>query len=372
MRKLVSPLKVHKTEKNDVLIYEPDLVLISMISKNEFDILLEENKENKDLLSSIYVFCSDRNIYRLRTLPSKINKEQKKEMLNWLDLSNFYEHLDDNYLHLTSAYVPLHVEEALRKAFMSDISIINNEDKKKIVNLKNIAPVHSYFIFNDTKNEYFYKKKHEHIPGMMLVEAARQAVYDYIYTNSGYALKEISISMSNLNVKFLEYTVSSYPLELLFSHREYGHRHKPKNIEKRGWFYQRGKLVGIFSLEGGIIPMSIFPRLRNEKYDNCYLFYPFNSTYVEINNGLLRKKVIYLSTEHITIEASASDIDQINISEVMLENIKLPIKEFKISKKNSQYYDLFFESLNKDQYLNINNLINTSFFNKSKFEEFDL
>lgn len=370
MKNLVYAPKLHKNCTSDVLIYEPDIVLISLLTIDEFNTLSEKNTYNDNLLNFNYIFCPKRNIYRLRTLPSIIEKKTKNELLSYLNINNFYESLpNEDELYLTSIYVPLHVEEALRQVFFPDIAPINSEDKEKISKLQKTAPVHSYFLFNNTKDEYFYKKKHEHVPGMMLIEAARQAVYDYVYTHSGHVLKEVSISMSNLNVEFLDYTVSSYPIELLFSHKEYESRYKPKNIDKKAWFYQRGKLTGTFSLEGGVIPMSIFPRLRNEKYSIDHHFYPFDDTYIKLKNYLHEEKshkIIYLSLKHITIEATT--FHEMNISEIILENDKFPIKEFRKNKDNDQHYDLFFEKLSKDQILILNNVINSSYFNKSKFK----
>lgn len=365
MKRLISPAQVHKTEKDDVLIYEAENVLISIFNHDEYNKFIESHPEKEQLFNSIYTFHPTQNIYVLKTLPFEIDKKKKQENLQNINLSVFYTVIDENTLQLVTAYIPLHVEEAIRSVFLPEISPIANETKKELASLLKTAPVHSYFFNNTTKDLYFYKKRHEHVPGMMLVEAARQAVYDYVYTNLGHKLNEVSISMSNLQFEFLDYTVGSYPVELLFSHKEYECRQKPKNIAKRRWFYQRGKLTGIFSLDGGIIPIAVFPRLRNERYDKNHHFYPFYASYVRICGQ--EKKIAYLSLQHITVELAPCDVK--DCTEIELANIKFPIQESKPCQQNKAYCHLIFESLSKDQMLALNHLINTSYYHEQTFKE---
>nr|WP_255306875.1 AfsA-related hotdog domain-containing protein [Gilliamella apicola] len=241
--------------------------------------------------------------------------------------------------------------------------------------MQSAATVYSYFLFNDTENQYFYKKNHEHVPGMMLIEAARQAVYDYVYSISGHVFKEVSISMTSLEVNFLGYTVSSYPVELLFSHKDHVRRYKPKTIEKKAWFYQRGKLTGTFCLVGGIIPMSIFSRLRNENYAKAHDFYPFNkdiSLKVLSDSGKeLCKKIVSLSLTGVTIEDDENDIT--NISSVILQDkYEFSIKQYEVKEANNNWHHLIFDDLSKSQLLTLNNMINTSFFQRPMFEALDI
>ena len=45
-------------------------------------------------------------------------------------------------------------------------------------------PIFYVTMFNDTKNYFFYRKHHEHVPGIMLMEVARQAMYAQFYKYS--------------------------------------------------------------------------------------------------------------------------------------------------------------------------------------------
>ncbi|KFA59209.1 hypothetical protein A9G48_08130 [Gilliamella sp. wkB18] len=374
---LVDSYIVHKSEVEDVLIYEPSIVLLNMIKEDDFNDLILSNPEHEHLLKSVYKRCKSnkQHIYTLRTLPIEISKDVACTILSDIHIAEFYKPLDDNTLELISAYMPLHLEEIIRSRLLPNIPPINDDDKRAISNIQNTAPIYSYFLFNNTKNQYFYKKVHEHVPGMMLLEAARQAAYDYVYSTTGHKYKEVSISMTSLGVNFLDYVVSSYPLEILFSQKDYVRRVKPKILEKKAWFYQKGKLKGTFSLNCAVIPMSIFPRLRNEHYAKTHNFYPFDkdmSIKVFSNNGQeSNKKIIYLSLTGITIESDKDD--NANISSVILLNKhEFSIKQHTTIETNSNWHYLIFDDLSKSQLLTLNNIINTSFYHKPMFDELNI
>ena len=376
-KKLVDTNLVHKSEIEDVLIYEPNIVLINKIAENDFNDLILRNPEQEHLFRSIYKQCKykDQYVYILRTLPLEIAKDVACTLFSDIQLSEFYEKSNDETLELIGSFMPLHLEDIIRSRLLPDIPSISDDDKKTISALQSTATVYSYLLFNDTKNQYFYKKNHEHVPGMMLIEAARQAVYDYVYSLSGHVFKDVSISISSLHVDFLSYTVSSYPVELLFSHKDYVRRYKPKTIEKKAWFYQRGKLTGTFCLIGGIIPMSIFSRLRNENYSKTHDFYPFDkdtSLKVLSDNGKeLIKKIVSLTLKGVIIEDYENDIT--NISSVILQDkYEFSIKQSEVKEANNNLHHLIFKDLSKSQLLTLNNMINTSFFHRPMFAALDI
>lgn len=377
-KELVTPNLVHKTELEDVLIYEAEVVLANIIEQNDFNDLITNNPEQESLLKAVYKLCrsGEKNIYVLRTLPLQIPKSIVYELFPDIHLTEFYKPIDDETLELISGYVPLHLEEIIRSKLLPTVLPIDNNDKKIISNIQSAAIVHSYFLFNNIKNQYFYKKSHEHVPGMMLIEAARQAVYDYVYSTSGHVFKEVSISMTNLEVNFLGYTVSSYPVELLFSHKDYVRRFKPKTIEKKAWFYQRGKLTGTFCLIGGIIPMSIFPRLRNENYLKALNFYPFDENMKlkvlsDENSEVLHKKIICLSLTGIIIENDGTNMHNVS-NVVLMDKHEFSIKKHEIKEEDNNCLSLLFDNLSKSQLLTLNNIINTSFYHRRMFEALNI
>ncbi|MCO6524128.1 MAG: hypothetical protein J6562_03795 [Candidatus Schmidhempelia sp.] len=377
MKELVTPSLVHKTEIDDVLIYCSETVLINIIKENDFNNLISQNLAHENLLKSVYKKWEQENvcIYIIRTLPLKMPKSLTNTLFFDIDLSNFYKPIDEDNLGLITCYMPLHVEEIIRNRLLPNIAPINSSDKEIIASLQNTAPVHSYFLFNNIENKYFYKKKHEHIPGMMLIEAARQAVYDYVYSLSGYRFKDVSISMSQLEVNFFNYTVSAYPVELLFSQKDYIRRYKPKTLQKKAWLYQRGKFMGTFILTGNVIPMIIFPRLRNQNYPKQHQFYPFNKdTYLRIlhsSGKILSKRIIYLTLEGIAIDYNDPDGSEIT-SVTLMDECNFPIKKYEMENINHNLCYLIFDNLSKVQLLTLNNIINTYYYHQAMFKALNM
>ncbi len=369
IKDLIECSLVHKTDANDVLIYKPEIVLKSVITQSEYEILLTRSAGQKELIDSVY--CASDDVYILRTLPKSIAQSNSMSKLLNINLEKFYLSDGDGGLNIVPEYVPLHVEEIIRCQLLPDVPPIPHAVKEIISALSDDAVVNSYMLLNNTKDLYFYKKNHEHIPGMMLIEAARQAAYDYVYKYSGYVFKSVSISMSKIDVDFFDYSISSYPVEILFSHRDKLRRQKPKKIEKQAWFYQRGRLTGTFYLEGGIIPMTIFPQMRNEKYPKEHLFFPFkDNRYVEILDAdlnALRSRVISLSLCSLTV--AHEEINQFRkISGLIIGGITFPMEGYSISPANENELNIELGALSKAQKLLINNIINTHYYHKDTFE----
>ncbi|RJF54794.1 hypothetical protein D4100_17120 [Serratia inhibens] len=366
---LVECSLVHKTDANDVLVYKPEIVLKSVITQSEYKDLVHLLPGEQQKIDSVYYASED--IYILRTLPHCIPQSVGASMLSEINLEGFYVSDGNGMLKIVPQYVPLHVEEAIRRKLSPHTLPIQQAEKEIIASLSNDAVVNSYMLLNNTRDLYFYKKNHEHIPGMMLIEAARQAAYDYVYKYTGYAFKSVSISMSKIDVDFFDYSISSYPVEILFSHRDKVRRHKPKKIEKQAWFYQRGRLTGTFYLEGGIIPMTIFPQMRNEKYPKEHLFFPFkDNRYVEIldsNLDALTMKVISLSLCSITVENDYNS-QTMNITDLRIGGVTFPMEGYSLNPNNRNELNIALGGLSKSQKLLLNNIINTHYYHKDTFE----
>lgn len=359
---------LHKTERKDVLIYKPEVVLKSVLTPEEYaklEICLGEDSRSA---GEVYIRCED--VFILRTLPKMIPEETVNTVLKEISLKNFYADDGEGMFNIIPQYIPLHVEEAIRSNLKPNSPPLLQSEKNKISMHYDEATVNSYFLLNNTCDEFFYKKNHEHIPGMMLIEAARQAVYDYVYTHSGHEFGTVSISMSKIEVVFSDYSVSSYPVEILFSHHEKIRRQKPKKIEKKAWYYQRGKLTGTFFLEGGIIPISTFDALRNEKYSKKHQFFPLkDNRFIEISTAerqSLKMKVASLTLNEIIVENSYNyQFDE--IKGILIEGIVFPIEKFLSSAESDNEICITFGTLSRSQKLLINKIINTHYYHKDSF-----
>ncbi|OCG21771.1 hypothetical protein [Gilliamella sp. App4-10] len=131
-KKLVNSYLVHKSELEDVLIYESNIVLINKIEENDFNDLILHNPEQEHLFRSVYKQCKseDHYVYILRTLPLEITKDLACTLFSDIQLSGFYEKSDDETLELIVSYMPLHLEEVIRSRLLPDIPSISNDDKK--------------------------------------------------------------------------------------------------------------------------------------------------------------------------------------------------------------------------------------------------
>lgn len=135
-----------------------------------------------------------------------------------------------------------------------------------------ICPINSYLALNDTCNYFFYRKSHEHVPGLMLIEMARQAMYHYFYNHSGYNRGDVSISISRLDVDFAGYVESAYDLEVVIAQTEGIARAQPRFVDKTATFFQNGQIVARVRLQGGAMKMKLFKRLRTLKLPETHWF----------------------------------------------------------------------------------------------------
>ncbi len=119
----------------------------------------------------------------------------------------------------------------------------------------------------DTTNYFFYRKHHEHVPGMMLIEVVRQAMYAQYYRYSTFAKGQISLTIENLNVNFMGFVNANYPVRVqVADHRSEAQiASDAPNEERVATFSQLGRVVAVATMRANPIRMNLFKRLRNIK-----------------------------------------------------------------------------------------------------------
>lgn len=127
--------------------------------------------------------------------------------------------------------------------------------------------------YNDLNNYFFYKKHHEHVPGMMTIEAARQTVYAHFYRYSGVKRGEVTISIANLSIDFYAYTNSNYPVRLVVEDAD-PTMNPQKWLHKRTTFYQNGIKIAKFELTGPVIALAKFKKKRIVPITEAHDFEP--------------------------------------------------------------------------------------------------
>ncbi|MEF7612976.1 PilZ domain-containing protein [Aquincola sp. MAHUQ-54] len=118
----------------------------------------------------------------------------------------------------------------------------------------------------DTQNYFFYRKHHEHVPGIMLIEVVRQAMYAQYYRYAALARGEVSLTIENLSVDFLGFVNANYPVRIQVEDVRTPEQIAATPTEERlATFSQLGRVVMKATMRANPIRMSLFKRLRNIK-----------------------------------------------------------------------------------------------------------
>jgi hypothetical protein len=219
--------------------------------------------------------------YRLRTLPVFINKLAAVSIGRQLQfvLGQHYCDVGDGY-KLVSPYVNELDEVVLAQGFGRAEDWIHEGERVKISELLKkhkaaLPQVYYATFYNDLSNYFFYRKHHEHVPGTMLIEAARQGYYAQFYLTTGVRPGEVSISMDSLHADFAEYTNPNYPVRIMVDDVDPNLPHNNRRqIHKRATFQQVGRIVGQVEMRGHVMRMREFKRMRTIAFPEQHRFFP--------------------------------------------------------------------------------------------------
>ncbi|WP_159732793.1 AfsA-related hotdog domain-containing protein [Methylosinus sp. Ce-a6] len=280
-QKPITPHILHKDSPDDVLLQDVRELIPARIERDAMDAVVE-NWNNAEKQRFCELYRPEGALYVLRSVPASIDLISAASLAEFeVNLLEFYTQ-DDGAMRLTAQYLPSGVEEYLRRAFLPHVAQVTREESEALaIGLAKSecwkrARVSCYLMLNDTDNYFFYRKAHEHVPGLMLIEVARQAMYHYVYNSSGYDRGEISISMSTLDVQFISYVESTYAVEALVTQTEGLARKTPRFVDKTASFFQNGRSVAKIRLQGGAMKMPLFKRMRTLNFPETHWFTPSN------------------------------------------------------------------------------------------------
>lgn len=286
MHRKVAKDIVHKGHDDDVLIYDAHHLLPAWLPAA---IVQQANLDPVELeiVNQAYRLDSERLV--LRSLPTIIDLEELEQS----DLSDCLPELLTNYekatdhLILSGVWVLESTEAKLARlpGCGNGLSLAQRRQVHDVLKTLDGYPQQGllYFtLFNDTANYFFYRKHHEHVPGLMLIEAARQAMYAQFYEHSGYTRGEVSISIVDLLSSFPRYTESSFQVDVLVGDYEGMAQPRARKVDKRARFFQRGELVADIRLHGEVIKMPVFKRMRNINIDPACWFRPLKGIRHEV------------------------------------------------------------------------------------------
>lgn len=267
MNGVISPSLLHKDSANDVLIRNPRKSL-----------LLTPNKEQ---VAEIPIELVD--YYRIdkeNTYEFGLSKKTAKDChINHRD----NEYGQDAVWHNNRGLPYQLVETVIPE--INGLSVKTEAGRDAINDLLTQREISghqatSLEMINTANHYFFYSKMHEHVPGVMLIEAARQAVYYHLYANTDHVCGQVTVSLSELKANFYAYADLMYPIELVVDNVGQDSTRHPKKIYYRVAFYQRQVLLAVIDTTGVIINVDLFKKIRNAYLSEQDWFMPLNPDWV--------------------------------------------------------------------------------------------
>ena len=310
---------VHKHRDDDVFIYNCRGALPVYFNA---ELLQMSNLDSVDLLAiqgcyrevDTWQDTGDK-IYLLKNIPWKIQSGQdgfgqpNQKTAPWLNA--YYSKTNDGYL-LRECAIPESVQnemlvtvcgEALSEYARYRVSVVLD----KLTGISSSPNFHCT-VYNDTKHYYFYGKRHEHVPGIHLMEIARQAFYAHFYKFNKHARESVNLSIINFNCEFTNYLQSNYPVlievETLSRVVEGASREKH---HLRATFTQQGHVACIIEMMGTVVGAKLFKKLRDIKPPANHTFSPIcneakaSILLIHINGDFIEGEITSISADMLVV-----------------------------------------------------------------------
>lgn len=130
----------------------------------------------------------------------------------------------------------------------------------------------------DKRHTYFFEHAQEHVPGMMIMEAARQFALACCHVFGKTPLKGTQSALNKFNASFIDYTDLHYPvsMKLEFSKLERGKNGEWKSYIALISVCQKNAVCSEFVIDGRILSTVLFSRFREgrNKTNPYHRFYP--------------------------------------------------------------------------------------------------
>lgn len=259
----ISPKLLHKSEVDDVLLSNPKRVLPSRFSLSEN----QQTLSGCEVITALYEADAEQN--QVLRFPSNDG------VVTGLPFAAVMEINDSPF----SRAVPHQVIDKMGGGEDIAMSEVLNDDNISAFLRQNKLPNRSssFSFVNTGEHYFFYRKPHEHVPGIMLLEAARQAIYYQLYTYSGHELGKVTVSLRELNATFYAYAELMHPIEIIVDDLTVGEDAFPKEVHYSVSFYQRGSLIARIDSLAPVISLNRFKTARNACLFNEERFVPLRN-----------------------------------------------------------------------------------------------
>lgn len=307
----ISPYTVHKEFEEDVLVCNGRVPIPASFDEKLLDNLEFDDADRADL----------RRFYRpaavsslqpgrlyLRSLPACLEKSWMcgRAALDSSLLERYYTDTGSSWV-LHAEFVDEIDEVQLMHAFVERPNHLTDKDRVSISNLFDRLPSfrrpRSMYLnlVIDTTNSFFFRRHQEHVPGIMLIEAARQAMYAHYHHFSHWTRSQAAFTIESLNVDFHNFINPNYPVRIRVE--ELGLAEMRSSGEKSvsvASFYQSNKLTAVATLRYNVIKTELFKRMRNIKpLASCNRFLPVKN---------IAKTAAFVSTSGKRLEGTLNDI----------------------------------------------------------------
>lgn len=266
--------RVHKEHLDDVLIANfrgdlpthlpADILDSACLCESERALLARHYVRDQELDEQTEAL--DARIWR-RSIPVILPAEVS-DMGEFLFVRDYYKKNQKNIV-LNKKYLREEQEVALMNRFVDPEYQISVRDRHQISNITDRLDCDSrpsrYYMsmINDLRNYFFYRKHHEHVPGIMLVEVARQAIYAQYYRTSQHKRGEITLTIRKLDCEFEDFVDANYPVSVSVDTTTDEAEMQAVGTERRAaTFWQNGRQVATVSIAGKAIGLRLFKRLR--------------------------------------------------------------------------------------------------------------
>ncbi len=229
----------------------------------------------------------------------------------------------------------------------------------------------SFEFINKADNYFFYRKAHEHVPGTMFIEAARQAVYHHLYTQEDCVRGEVTVTLDELNAKFFAYAELMYPIELIVDVLQHPEKGRQDKIFYRVSFYQKGNLFSVVDTKANIINIDLFKKIRNIFLYSDDWYSPINTPrlnceLISKNGDKIRSELFGISKHGCITSIPYSDCDNIFAINVAYGNSLIFKSNVKLEEKNNEALVFCFDMLSSDDLYNLGDIIKRVFIKMDK------
>lgn len=272
---------VHKDHLDDVLVSNirsdvPTWIDPTVLSR------VEMTQDERDLITAHYeagTLQTGQAAYVRRSVPQTLPADvATREGLEWVLA---YYAVSAEKLCLAAKYIPEHLEEKLAAVFAEEAVCMTQASRSRLSVITDRLPCNerparlTFSMINDLENYYFYRKHHEHVPGTMMIEVARQAMYTQIYRSARVKRGDVTITIKSMTCEFDDYVDANYPVTVTVDYDELPDDTPDGPFEARvAEFYQRGRRVAAIRIVGLSISMKLFKRMRNTKPEADDWFIP--------------------------------------------------------------------------------------------------